>query len=170
MQYLIRPELPSDLEAIRRINAAAFGRDAESQLVDELRRSNSLALSLVAIVDGEIVGHVAFSPVSIEQAPAGFRAIGLAPVAVLPEHQRRGIAAALIRSGLAEITVMGFHGVVVLGDPAYYSRFGFIPASQFKLRCEYDVPPEAFMALSFDEPGFADCSGLIRYDPAFANV
>jgi putative acetyltransferase len=108
--------------------------------------------------------------VTIERSPVGFRAVGLAPVAVLPEFQRQGIGAALIRRGLEECSALGSGGVVVVGDPLYYARFGFLPASRFGLRCEYDVPEEVFMALPAGEAGFIGCSGLVRYDRAFANV
>jgi putative acetyltransferase len=169
-RHFIRCEGASDVPAIRRVNVAAFGRVGEADLVDALRRSGVLVLSQVAVMNEEIVGHVGFSPVTIERTPVGFRAVGLAPVAVLPEHQRRGIAAALIRRGLAECGALGYQGIVVLGDPRYYSRFGFVPAAQFNLRCAYDVPADAFMALSLNESGFAGCSGLVRYASAFAIV
>ncbi len=169
-QARFHSETDADRERIRHVNAIAFGQDGEADLVDALRDSGVLVVSLVAEVNGSVVGHVAFSPVSLECAPEAHRGVGLAPVAVLPKHQRRGIAAELIRRGLAECATLGYSGAVVLGDPAYYGRFGFRPASEFGLRCEYDVPAEAFMALPLVESGFEDCSGLVRYDAAFANV
>jgi putative acetyltransferase len=166
----IRQEADSDCDTIHQVNSIAFGRGAEADLVDALRESGALAVSLVAEWDGQVVGHAAFSPVRIEVAQDAHRSVGLAPVAVLPDFQRRGIAAALIRRGLAECAALGYSGAVVLGDPAYYGRFGFRPAANSGLRCEYDVPAEAFMALPLDESGFSGCSGLVRYDAAFANV
>ena len=167
---IIRSEVAADRGAIHYVNAAAFGRDGEADLVDALRAAGALVVSLVAEVEGLIVGHVAFSPVRIELAPESSTFVGLAPVAVLPEHQRRGVAAELIRRGLAECAALGYCGAVVLGDPAYYGRFGFRPAAEFGLKCEYDVPSEAFMALPLSASGFSGCSGLVRYDAAFANV
>lgn len=167
---IIRSETAADRGVIHDVNAAAFGRDGEADLVDALRAAGALVVSLVADVEGMIVGHVAFSPVRIERAPESSCFVGLAPVAVLPEYQRRGIGAELIRRGLAECAALRYCGAVVLGDPAYYGRFGFRPAAEFGLRCEYDVPHEAFMALPLSESAFSGCSGLVRYDAAFANV
>jgi putative acetyltransferase len=170
LHTVIRVEGSTDILPIRHVNVAAFGRDGEANLVESLRRSGALVLSLIAVVDNRVVGHVGFSPVILERSPAGFRAVGLAPVAVLPGFQRRGIGAALIRRGLAECSALRFGGVVVVGNPLYYSRFGFLPASRFDLRCEYDVPEEVSMALPSGQAGFAGCSGLVRYDGAFASV
>lgn len=167
---IIRHETAADRGRIHHVNAAAFGRDGEADLVDALRAAGALSVSLVAEVEGVIVGHVAFSPVRIERAPEASSFVGLAPVAVLSEYQRRGIGAELIRRGLAECAALGFDGAVVLGDPDYYGRFGFQPAAELGMKCEYDVPPEAFMSLPLSESGFSGCSGLVRYDAAFANV
>ena len=167
---ITRSEVAADRGAIHYVNAAAFGREGEADLVYALRAAGALVVSLVAEVEGVIVGHVAFSPVRIERARESSCFVGLAPVAVLPEHQRRGTGAELIRRGLDECAKVGFEGAVVLGDPAYYGRFGFLPAAEFGLQCEYDVPSEAFMAWPLSESGFSECSGLVRYDAAFANV
>lgn len=168
--HLIRPETAAAIARIHRVNAVAFERDGEANLVDALRSADALTVSLVAELDGEIIGHVAFSPVTIERAPEDRTFVGLAPVAVLPSHQRQGVAAQLIRQGLADCAGRGCSAAVVLGEPAYYARFGFRPAADNDLRCEYDVPAEYFMALELRPGGLHDCRGLVRYHPAFAAV
>jgi putative acetyltransferase len=166
----IRPETSSDLAAIRHINQAAFGTDAEAELIGRLRAGGKLVLSLVAEVDSELVGHIAFSPVVVETNPAAVAVVGLAPMAVLPTHQRSGIGSLLVKTGLAECRVAGYEAVVVLGHSHYYPRFGFVPASRLGLRCEYDVPDEVFMALELRAGALAGCAGLVRYQPEFNEV
>jgi putative acetyltransferase len=124
----IRPEQPADADAIRRVTAAAFADIAESdqtepRIVDALRAAGALTVSLVAIEGGEIVGNVAFSPVAITTGEGDW--YGLGPVSVRPDRQRRGIGQALVRAGLGDLRTMHAAGCVVLGDPAYYGRFGF---------------------------------------------
>jgi putative acetyltransferase len=130
----VRSEKPEDIEAVRRVNIAAFGRSSEADLVDRLRNLSS-TISLVAVVSDQIVGHLFFSPVTIDNSSLFL--LGLAPVAVLPDYQRQGIGTMLIQEGLKECHPLGCKAVVVLGDPAYYSRFGFIPAKMKGLKCEY---------------------------------
>lgn len=146
---IIRPEMADDVPAIRAVTAAAFkgmlySSGTEATIVDALRDAGVLTLSLVAEKQGRIVGHVAFSPVTIN-GEAG-RWFGLGPVSVEPAEQRRGIGQALIREGLERLRATGAEGCVLLGDPAYYRRFGF--NSDTKLRYG-DVPPEYFQRLSF---------------------
>lgn len=163
---IIEAEHASDIDAIRAVNDAAFGFPAEGKIVDALREAGALTISLVARADGRVVGHVAFSPVTSTRETA--KLLGLGPVAVLPELQRRGIGSALIREGLAQARLGGYDGVVVLGHADYYPRFGFAPASRFGIRCEYDVPDEAFMVLPLTPAGLTDSAGLVRYHAAFA--
>ena len=126
----IRMERAGDAAAIHAVHASCFPTDVEARLVDALRAAGRLTASFVAEVGGQIVGHIAFSPVS---AASGAVGVGLAPVAVLEPHQRQGIAADLIRTGLRACQEAGFRWAVVLGDPAYYARFGFRPADSFGL-------------------------------------
>jgi len=161
----VRPERPDDAPAIRRVHEAAFPTTLEGRLVDALRDAGRLTVSLVAERDREVVGHVAFSPVTLDGAPGVTDGVGLAPVAVLPAHQRRGVGAQLVREGLAACAAAGF--VVVLGDPAYYGRFGFAPASRWGLRDEYGGG-EAFQALELRSGGIPAGAGLVRYAPEFA--
>jgi putative acetyltransferase len=131
---VVRTEQPGDMDAIHAVLAASFPTDAEARLVRLLRAAGSLSVSLVADAGGVVVGHVAFSPVSLATGAVG---IGLAPVAVLPSHRRQGIAAQLIEAGLVACSSAGYRWAVVLGDPAYYARFGFRPASSIGLCDEY---------------------------------
>lgn len=161
---IIRGERPSDLPAIRSLVTAAFqnaphASGTEAAIVDGLREAGVLTLSLVAEADGAVVGHVAFSPVSIDAEHTGW--FGLGPVAVRGDMQRRGIGKALIEAGLEHIGAMGAQGCVVLGEPAYYGRFGF--ESDAKLRFA-DVPERYFqrLAMSGQPP-----VGMVKYHSVF---
>jgi len=125
---LIRAETGDDHAAIRRVNELAFGRKNEADLVDALRESARPYISLVAIVDCEIVGHIFFTPVSIESGDDSDTAMGLAPMAVLPEQQNQGIGSKLVSECVSECRHIGEDIVVVLGHPNYYPRFGFVTA------------------------------------------
>ena len=160
---VIRDERGGDEAGIRRVHQAAFPTDLESRLVDMLRQSGRLTISLVALAGEEIVGHIAFSPVTVEQNAHG---LGLAPVAVLPAFQRRGIGAALCQTGLGACRQSGVGFVVVLGDPAYYHRFGFLPARQWKLKDEYGGG-EAFQAIEVHTGAIPAAGGLVKYAPEF---
>lgn len=162
----IRPELPADIAAIAALHRTAFPSDAEARLVDALRGAGDLALSLVACTDDRVVGHIAFSPVTLtdDGAPDGW---GLAPVAVLPPWQRRGIAARLIDTGLAEAGARQVPFAVVLGEPAYYQRFGFRPAAHWGIDSTYDAG-DAFMACEYLPISLSQRRGRARYAPAFA--
>ncbi|HEV7767699.1 MAG TPA: N-acetyltransferase [Thermoanaerobaculia bacterium] len=167
----IRHEMLEDVDAIRRVNELAFGRPNEARLVDALREAASPFLSLVADVDGEIVGHICFSPVEVERED-GFRAfiLGLAPMAVLPEHQNQGIGSELVVRGLEECRNAGFGVVVVLGHPEYYPRFGFEPASWRGVRSEYDVPDPVFMITELKRGAAVEIRGLARYHEVFKDA
>jgi putative acetyltransferase len=161
-----RPEQPPDIPAIRAIHAGSFPTDAEARLVDLLRETGALSVSLVAEVSGVAVGHVAFSPVQVASGCVG---AGLAPVAVLPSFRRQGIAASLIQAGLAECYSAGFRWAVVLGSPAYYARFGFQPAANFGLTDEYGGG-NAFQVVALVPGGIPSNEGLVRYALPFASL
>ena len=163
---VVRPEQPGDVAAIHTVHAASFPTGAEARLVSLLREAEHLPVSLVAETDGAIVGHVAFSPVSAANGAVG---VGLAPVAVLASHRRQGIAARLIEAGLAACRSAGFGWAAVLGEPAYYSRFGFRPASAFGLSDEYGGGP-AFQVIELVPDGLPSGVGLVRYAPEFASL
>ena len=165
--HSIRRERQGDAAGIRAVNLAAFDGPDEADIVDHLRRADAARLSLVAESGPEIVGHILFSEVTIGAAAAA-SGMGLAPMAVLPAEQNRGIGSALVRRGLESLRRDGCPFVVVLGHPAYYPRFGFRPASRHGLRCEYEgVPDEAFMALELTPGALDGASGVARYRPEF---
>jgi putative acetyltransferase len=135
--------------------------------VDVLRAAGKVTLSLVAVLEGKIVGHILFSTVTIDSAAGSTSAIGLAPMAVLPEHQRRGIGSMLVREGLDACRAAGHRAVIVLGHPEYYPRFGFVRASRFGLTWEHEVQDEAFMAIELVPGALAGGPGVVRYQPEF---
>lgn len=165
MTPVIRDEVEADVDAVRAVIAAAFkdmpfSRQTEAAIVDALRRSGDLTVSLVAAEAGEVIGHVALSPVTIGGRTLGW--FGLGPVAVRPDRQRRGVGSALIREALQRLASEGAQGCVLLGEPAYYRRFGFRAYPGLHLA---NVPPDHFLALPF---GAAMPSGEVRYSAAFA--
>lgn len=166
---LIRPERATDVVAIRQVHQEAFGGDVEVRLVDLLRDRGKAIVSLVAEVETQVVGHIFFSPVTLGEAQNAPRAAGLAPVGVLPFHQRKGIGSALIREGLKQCEAAGYEVTVVLGDPTYYSRFGFTRASVFGLGNEYGVDDE-FMVRASKPDVLAGVNGIVRYAPEFGEV
>ncbi len=161
MTVRLRSETPADIQAIATVHREAFPSDVEARLVDALRDAGHLAISLVAEEGDAIVSHVAFSPVRID-GPDPRDGLGLAPVAVLPSSQRRGIAAALIHLGLARCNELGAPYVVVLGDPHYYSRFGFTTASDLGVGNEYGVGAE-FMIMELHPGAIPHEGGVARY-------
>jgi len=163
----VRPETPDDFDAIRRVNELAFGRPEESYLVDRLRDNGRMELSLVAVRGEQIVGHILFFPLTIELPPASFSTLGLGPMAVLPEFQNQGIGSALVRAGLEALRQGTQPGVIVLGHPEFYSRFGFVPASNFGIGTHYEVPDEVFMAIELQPNGLAGKGGTVVYSPEF---
>jgi len=165
----IREERKEDFEGVRRVNEAAFGQAVEADLIDALRADGAVTVSLVAEVKGQIVGHILFSPVTVQGAN-DLKAVGLGPMAVLPELQRRGTGSLLVKQGLEDCRRAGIQAVVVLGHPDYYPRFGFHRASTWGLRCEFEAPDEAFMALELTPDVLSGNAGVIRYHPAFRSV
>ncbi len=165
----IREERPSDIPAIRDLNQRAFDGNEEATIVDALRSTGAASASLVAVKDDRVVGHILFSPVSIETPSVTAGAIGLAPLAVLPEFQGKGIGSLLVREGLEKLRRAGHAAVVLVGHPAYYPRFGFVPARQYGLRCEFDCSAEAFMALELHPGSLSGLDGgVVRYRREFS--
>ncbi|NLX18861.1 MAG: N-acetyltransferase [Desulfobulbus sp.] len=163
---VIRPEQSADTERIRALALNAFlaqtqSSHTEHRIIDRLRETNSLSISLVAEVDGEIVGHIAFSDVDISDGSTGWYALG--PLSVLPAMQRKGIGSALVRAGLKELRQRGAHGCVLLGNPAFYRQFGFRNNPDLLLA---ESPQENFLAQSLTGE---NARGVVTYHPAFFN-
>ncbi len=164
MPLHIRPESPQDPAAIHAVTAAAFANathtsGTEQHIVDALRRAGRLTVSLVAVDDNVVVGHVAVSPVTVSDGASGWQ--GLGPVSVLPAYQGQGIGRRLIEAAIEQLQARDAAGCVVLGEPGYYGRFGFRATPSLVLP---DVPAEYFQALVFHGP---IPNGVVRYDPAF---
>jgi putative acetyltransferase len=166
----IRPETAGDISGIRKVVEAAFEQPAEARLIEALRAGDGLTLSLVAVVADELVGHIAFSPVSIGGSLVNPPVLALAPVAVSPGFQRHGIGIQLIESGLAAARELGTPAVIVLGHPGYYPRFGFRPASKYGITCPYPAPDEAFLAIELQSGGLRQFRGQVEYRPEFSSL
>jgi putative acetyltransferase len=167
---IIRDETRRDIGQVRMIHIEAFAQTDEANLVDALRTSCEDAVSLVAELDGRVVGHILFSPATVEAAGRTVQGMGLAPMAVLPEHQRDGIGARLVEEGMARLERAGCPFVIVLGHPGYYPRFGFERASAHGIECQWQVPDEAFMIRILDREAMAGAAGVARYRPEFDTV
>jgi putative acetyltransferase len=158
MELVIRAEKPGDVSAIREVNDQAFRQPLEGRLVDVLRENNAVLLSLVAVTDDRVVGHILFSPVTVVSGAEQREVAGLGPMAVHPEFQRKEIGTKLVSAGVTRLRESGIPFIVVLGHPEYYPRFGFERASRYGVSCQWDVPDEAFMLLPLSErpnPGLA---------------
>lgn len=169
----IRPECASDLEPIRSVNRAAFGREAEAELVDRLRACGEFfsALSLVASDEtGRVVGHILLTRAVVETEAGRFAALALGPMAVEPMLQRRGVGGALIREAIRRAVAMGESLVIVLGRPEYYPRFGFERASQWGIRPPFEAPDEAWMALWIGGAAPCQLDGVVRYAEPFMTI
>jgi len=169
MKVRVRPEIAADRDRVFAVVEAAFGHRLEADLVDALRRSASPQLSLVAEAHGVVVGHVFFSPVTIESARPAPPVAQLSPVAVLPDHQRQGVGTRLIRAGLSQCAAMGWRAVFLVGNPAYYSRFGFRMAGPSGF--SYPGPHDPYLQLLELSSGvLSGVGGRIRLHPAFVEV
>ena len=172
MLIQIRPETPSDYPGITAVNDQAFGQSNEGLLIEKLRSNPAFipGLSLVADLAGMVVGHILFFPIEINQEAASFPSLALAPMAVLPDYQRKGIGGQLVRKGLEKATALGFESVIVLGHKDYYPGFGFAPASRWEIKSPFDVPQEVFMAIALVPDGLKDVSGMVKYPKEFEEV
>jgi len=162
---VIRPEIEADHAAIAAIVRAAFGGEDEVELVARLRLDGDAQVSLVAVKDAVILGHILFSPLDLEVDGAPVPAAALAPVSVCPDRQGEGVGARLIEAGLEACRAAGIAAVVVLGHPGYYSRFGFSADAARKLSAPFSG--DAFMALELVPGALAGRAGSVRYAPAF---
>ena len=163
----IRLEKEADFAQVYQVNALAFEREDEAKLVEKLRNIET-SISLVAESDGQIIGHIFFSPMTFENHETTF--LGLAPMAVLPEFQNQGVGSKLVREGLRLAAEQNFTAVFVLGHPEYYPRFGFETAKTKGFYSEYDVPDEVFMVIELENGALEGKKGLVNYRPEFAEV
>jgi putative acetyltransferase len=167
----IRGEASSDLQEIRIVIQSAFGQTEEADIVDKLRQDCPNRILLVAASENQVVGQVLFTPVTIQAKERIITGMGLGPMAVLPGFQRQGMGSQLVRAGLALIKKRKYPFVIVLGHPTYYPRFGFVPASRYGIRSEYEsVPDEAFMILLLDRAAPESVSGVAKYRPEFIHA
>ena len=167
----IRRETSADIEDIYNVNERAFERAEEAELVDRLRDSGAVTLSLVAVENDCIVGHILFTPVTIESDDAKHDALTLGPIAVLPENQRRGIGSRLIEYAFEGCRRLGHKIVVLVGHPGYYPRFGFVQAASKGLICEYDgVRDEVWMVAELVPGALDGVSGVVRFRPEFTEA
>jgi putative acetyltransferase len=164
----VRFESENDIDNVWRLNSQAFPTIAEADLVNTLR-SEADCISLVAEVNGQIVGHILFSPVHIG-VTTNLSLVGLAPMAVVPEMQNNGIGSKLIHRGISECQSKDVDAIVVLGHPNYYPKFGFQPSVKFGIKSEYDVPDDVFMIQELSSKSLESINGTIRYHDAFKNV
>ncbi len=171
----IRPERPEDSEGIREVTSRAFQGEEEATLIKAIRGSDYFIpeLSLVALDDNtQIVGHILFSPVTIEP-PDNSRsviALALAPMAVVPECQNQGIGTLLVQHGLDACKKLGYTIVIVVGHPQYYPRFGFKQAKEFGIQAPFEVPANAFLSLELVPGALKNVRGMVKYSPAFDSV
>ena len=162
----IREERGNDLAAIRDVNKRAFDQDQEANIVDALRLDGAALLSLVATIDGQVVGHVMYSPATVGDVTGA----ALGPMAVLPQYQRQGIGSKLVEAGNQRLTDAETPFIIVLGHADYYPRFGFKRASTLAMKCEWDVPDEVVMLLILDHTKMQGVSGLVKYRHEFSTV
>jgi putative acetyltransferase len=172
MNAKVRQEIDKDYRGITNVNNLGFGQKNEGQLILKLRKTRKFipGLSLVAEIEGRIVGHILFFPIEIRREEQVFPSLALAPMAVLPEYQRQGIGGQLVEEGLKRARKLGFKSVIVLGHAAYYTRFGFEPAGKWGIRPPFEVPDDVFMALGLVRDGLKDIQGTVEYPPEFNNV
>jgi putative acetyltransferase len=166
----IRLERPEDSAAVLAINDDAFAGTEESRLVEAIKQSGRRVISLIACSDNTPVGHIFFSPIWIQSEGPTIATLALAPMAVLPAFQRRGIGTLLVEAGLKECARQGCQVVVVVGHPTFYSRFGFGPANGMGLRSIYSSVGDAFMALELSKEVLGGRTGFVEYPVEFANV
>ena len=173
-QLIIRQETPNDFNEVYEVIQIAFGQDNEAKLVDALRRDPTVfipELSLVATDNNRIVGHILFTKIIIKDDKGNMNeSLGLAPMAVTPEFQKRGIGGQLIKQGLEVAEGSDFKSVIVLGHEHYYPKFGFEPADKWNIKAPFDVPSDVFLAIELVKDGLKNISGTVIYPKEFGTV
>ena len=168
MDILVREEKEKDYKEIYEVNKLAFGQENESILVDKIRKGENFipGLSLVAETGGKIAGHILFSKIKIIGSSV-FETLILAPLAVIPAFQKKGIGSKLVKKGVFKAKELGFDSIIVVGHKEYYPRFGFEKASKWNLKCPFEVPDEAFMAIELAEKALEGKTGTIEFPDEF---
>jgi len=169
---IIRTENTDDFTSVYALHKRAFGQTEEPDLVDKLRLSDRFIpdLSLVAEIDGKLVGHILFTKIFIQSEGVNKDSLALAPMAVLPKFQKEGIGKQLIKSGIEKAKALGYESIIVLGHAEYYPKFGFMPASKFAITAPWEVPDDVFMALELKDNALMSVSGLVNYAQAFMDL
>jgi len=173
MDIQIRPETVADRQAIYRLIELAFGQNNESRLVDLFRKDDCFIpeLSLVAHMNEEIIGHIIFTKIVIRgETGRETSSLALAPMGVLPAHQKSGIGGKLIRAGLSAAKELGHQSVIVMGHKDYYPKFGFLPAEKWEISTHYEVPSEYFMAIELIPGALSNAKGVVEYSAPFSQL
>lgn len=172
MNTIIRPEQKIDITAVYELNQSAFGQDNEAHLTDMLRQGPGYIpeLSLIALQDDLVVGFIMFTKVDILNGDARYETLALAPMAVHPQYQKKGIGARLITQGLQNARDLGFASVIVLGHEHYYPKFGFVPAAKWGIKVPVEVPENVFMAIELVPGSLTNISGVVEYPVAFSTI
>jgi putative acetyltransferase len=165
---IIRMEKTNDHSAVREVDLRAFPSDVEASLVEKLRNYGNI-ISMVALVDGKVVGHIIFSPLTIENGKESFPELILAPIAVLPEYQNQGIGSQLIEKGIIECRNQGHSIIILVGHPEYYPRFGFKSAEKNGIQHPFKVPEDVFMVYELVPDALQRVNGVLKYSAAFDN-
>jgi predicted N-acetyltransferase YhbS len=170
MKLVIRQESEADFAKVYELNKISFNQDNEAKLVDLLRKSTAFIpdLSLVAVLDNKIVGHILFTKIIIKDDKGRENdSLALAPMAVIPEFQKRGIGAQLIMQGLNKAKELGHKSVIVLGHEHYYPKFGFVAAEKWRIKSPYNVPTNVFMGIELAIDGLKNVTGTVQYPKEF---
>jgi predicted N-acetyltransferase YhbS len=171
MKIIIRQERPNDYEKVYEINKRAFNQENESELIKKIRKGQNHipALSLVAEIEGKLVGHILFSKIKIV-GDLNYDSLALAPMAVIPEYQKKGIGSKLVAGGLKKAKKLGFNSIIVLGHKDYYTKFGFRRASRWGIKCPFEVPDDVFMAIELTINALDGKAGIVAYPDEFNEV
>jgi predicted N-acetyltransferase YhbS len=174
MGIILSTEKPEDYKEVINLTDLAFkdmpfSNHKEGELVRKLRKSHNFVeeLSIVAKLDGKIIGHILFTKLYIKDGEKSYETLELAPVSVLPEHQQKGIGSQLVNEGLKRAKGMGFKSVMVVGHPDYYPRFGFQKAEKYNIKSSIDVPADVFMVMELIKNGLKDVKGTLIYPDEF---
>ncbi|MBU8922225.1 MAG: N-acetyltransferase [Bacteroidales bacterium] len=165
----VRPELEKDFNTIRSITRAAFDNEEEPDLIEAIRESSYYIpeLSLVAETGGKVTGYIMFSRINVVGDNGDMEVLSLAPMAVIPDMQNRGIGSRLLRKGIEKCRELGHRIIIVIGHPEFYPRFGFVPARDAGFEVPFDVPDEAFMVTGLVDDALEGVGGMVIFSPPF---